>query len=133
MPIAKLQPYRHSDKSINVSLYYLRAQIIREGLEGLAHVDALLQLRGLDPGAMRVPPKRKRVFRNGAFRRAVLDTLREGPKTEREIVEGFAEVLAHASQKDRLARVRRCLRWLGARGAVEQDFGPDGCLWRLAP
>ena len=40
MPIAKLQPYRHSDKSINVSLYYLRAQIIREGLEGLAHVDA---------------------------------------------------------------------------------------------
>ena len=65
MPINKLTPYRHSDKSINVSLYYLRAQIIREGLDGLAHVDALLKQRGCDPEALHVPPKRVVAFRHG--------------------------------------------------------------------
>ena len=61
--ITKLKPYRHSDETTNVSLYYLRAQVIRDGLEGLGHVNALLRLRGLDPEAVKVPRKNKRLFR----------------------------------------------------------------------
>ena len=56
-----------------MSLYYLRSQIIREGLDGLEHVDALLRLRGLDPEAVHVPAKRVEAFRHGEFKRAVLD------------------------------------------------------------
>jgi hypothetical protein len=66
-------------------LLYLRAQIIRDRLDGLDHVDALLRLRGCDPDAYRVPPKRRRHFRNGGLRRAVLAILREhGPMTARD-------------------------------------------------
>ena len=87
--INKLTPYRHSDKTTNISLYYLRAQIIRDGLEGLEHVDALLKLRGLDPGAMHVPTKRVVRFRHGEFQREVLAQIRDGPKTVQEIADAF--------------------------------------------
>ena len=84
MPINKLTPYRHSDKSINISLYYLRAQIINDGLDGLAHADALSMQRDCDPGVLRVPPKRIVTFRHGEFRRAVMDALRDGAKSPTE-------------------------------------------------
>ena len=45
--IKQLKMNRHSDETITASLYYLRAQIIRDGADGLEHVEALMRLRGL--------------------------------------------------------------------------------------
>lgn len=128
MPINKLTPYRHSDKSINISLYYLRAQIIREGLDGLAHVDALLKQRGCDPAALRVPPKRVIAFRHGEFRRAVLDALRERPRAVQEIADMFANRLGHVGNANRCTRVSACLRRLEGHGLVRRE----GRVWGLA-
>jgi len=119
--ITKLKPYRHSDETTNVSLYYLRAQIIRDGLEGLGHVNALLRLRGLDPDAVKVPRKNKRVFRNGEFRRSLLTALRDGPKDRATSAEGFRDQLSHITHTDRLKRVTRCLLVLEAKGLVRRD------------
>jgi hypothetical protein len=116
----QLQPCRHSEETTTVSLHYLRAQIIRDRLEGLAHVEALMRLRGLDPGAVHVPEKKVVRFRKGQMRIAVLEVLRERSGTTRQI----ADALGH-----RHSSVRQCLRTPKSRGAVRLD----GRVWRLAP
>jgi len=126
--IAKLTPYRHSDKTTNISLYYLRAQIIRDGSPGLEHVDALLRLRGLDPAAMHVPTKSVVRFRSGEFQRAVLVQLWGGPKTVQEIADTFADRLAHVDNWNRKMRVRKCLRMFEGRGVVLRE----GLSWSAA-
>ncbi|MGB1235731.1 MAG: hypothetical protein ACPG5U_08360 [Planktomarina sp.] len=40
---------RLSDVTIERSLFYIRAGIVHDNLDGLDHVDALLKLRGVDP------------------------------------------------------------------------------------
>lgn len=117
--IKKLTPHRHSDKTTNVSLYYLRAQIIRDGLEGLEHVDALLRLRGIDPDALRVPEKKNWTYRRGGLTVAVLGVLRQGANTAPQI----AAALDH-----RHSSVCQCLATLEARGVVRRE----GRVWRLA-
>jgi hypothetical protein len=42
------------DKTITNALIALRKQIIRESLDGLPHVDALLAARGVDPAQIRI-------------------------------------------------------------------------------
>ena len=116
--IRRLIPGARSDEGINVALYHLRAQIVREGLDGLAHVDALLTLRGIDPESLHIPEKRNWRYRKGGFRRAVIDTLKEGPKTAPQI----AKELDHNH-----ACVCRCLRTLEARGVVRRE----GRTWQL--
>ncbi len=53
--IKQLKMNTHSDETINIPLYYLRAQIIREGTDGLKHVKGLMKLRGLALDARPVP------------------------------------------------------------------------------
>lgn len=110
--------YQHGDEMINSSLLYLRARTIREGLEGLEHIEAIMRIRGMDLEAVHVPKKNKRRFRNGELRRAVLDTLRQEPHTARKI----AEKLDCQQQS-----VRECLRTLEARGVVLRE----GRVWFL--
>lgn len=109
---------KHGDETTNVSLYCLRAQIIREGIEGLHHVEALMRLRGLDPEAIHVPKKNKRRFRNGGLRTAVLGVLRQEPHTTRQV----AEKLDCESRG-----VGKCLRTLEVRGVVRRE----GRVWVL--
>ena len=45
------------DKTIVNVLHHIRSSILRDGLEGLEHVDALLCLRGVDPASLYVPKK----------------------------------------------------------------------------
>lgn len=116
--INKLTPHRHSDKTTNVSLYYLRAQIIRDNLEGLEHVDALLRLRGLNPDALHVPEKKNWPYRRGGLTVAVLEMLRQGPQTAPQI----AAALDH-----RHSSVCQCLTTLEARGVVRRE----GSTWHL--
>lgn len=81
----KLNPWRLGDDSINDALYHLRAQIIRRGSDGLDHVEALMQMRGLDPEALHVPEKKNRTYRRGGLRVAVLTVLRQGQHTAPQI------------------------------------------------
>ncbi len=118
--IKQLKMNRHSDESINISLYYLRAQIIRGPLDGLEHVEALMKLRGLDLEALPVPEKRNRRFRKGQLRQAILDELRKGPRTSRQI----AEAIGH--DRNNFAHT---LQTLKARGVVRLE----GRVWKLAP
>lgn len=116
--IKQLKMNRHSDESINISLYYLRAQIIRGPLDGLEHVEALMKLRGLDLEALPVPEKRNRRFRKGQLRQAILDELRKGPRTSRQI----AEAIGH--DRNNFAHTLQALK---VRGVVWLD----GRKWTL--
>ena len=116
--IKKLKMHRHSDETINISLYYLRAQIIRDGADGLEHVEALMKLRGLALDALPVPEKRNRRFRKGQLRQAILDELRKGPRTSRQI----AETIGH--DRNNFAHTLQALK---SRGVVRLD----GRTWTL--
>lgn len=118
--IKKLKMERHSDKTINVSLYYLRARIIRDHLDGLEHVEALMRLRGLDLDAVKVPKIRNKRYGNGELQRAVLELLSRAPLT----VQGMAHELDHPWRS-----ITPTLRALEARGVVRRE----GRVWRLAP
>jgi hypothetical protein len=75
------------DKTVTSALLHLRAQIIRDRLDGLDHVNALLVQRGVDPATHLVRAKRKLdAARKGMMRVVVLDALRDGPKYYAEIV-----------------------------------------------
>jgi hypothetical protein len=111
------------------TLLYLRAQIIREGLDGRDHVDALLRLRGCDPDAYRVPPKRRRHFRNGGLRRAVQAILREyGPISAREAGARLHERYQDMERSQAVASAKYGLCALKEAGMVVNE----GRVWRLS-
>lgn len=116
--IKQLKIGRHSDETINISLYYLRAQIIRDGDSGLEHVEALMCQRGLDLDALHVPPKRNRRFRKGQLRQALLDELGKGPRTSRQL----QDAIGHS-----MNNFRHTLLTLEARGVVRRE----GRVWSL--
>ncbi|MCK0149591.1 hypothetical protein MWU54_06130 [Marivita sp. S6314] len=117
--IKQLKMHRHSDETINTSLYYLRAQIIRNGDSGLKHVEALMHQRGLDLDALPVPEKRNRRFRKGQLRQALLDELRKGPRTSRQL----QDAIGHS-----MNNFRHTLLTLEARGVVRHERR----VWKLA-
>ena len=80
------------DKSINGALLALRKQIIRGDLDGLAHVEALLAMRGVPMPAV-LPAKRRDVARKGHMAAMILEALRHGPKPLRKIAAHVALVL----------------------------------------
>ncbi|MBB93077.1 MAG: hypothetical protein CML68_00510 [Rhodobacteraceae bacterium] len=77
------------DKSIDGALLALRKQTIREGRDGLDHVEALLRLRGVDMPEVR-SKRAPDAARRGEAQRIVLAGLRDGPKTLREIAAAMA-------------------------------------------
>ena len=110
--VKRFKFYQHGDEMINSSLHYLRARTIREGLDGLEHIEAIMRIRGLDLEAMHIPRKNKRRFRNGALRAAVMGVLREGSHTAREIADKLE------CQRN---SVYGCLRTLEAHGVVRRE------------
>ncbi|WP_136634948.1 hypothetical protein [Pseudooceanicola onchidii] len=109
------------DKTINNALLALRKQIIREGGDGLDHVEALLAMRGVDMPRVLIATARR-----GEMGRMVLDALRDGPKTRAQLVE-YIGALRPDVPTDRLYwRVDGALSKL--RGKIE-----GGPVWRLTP
>ena len=102
----------YSDKAITAALVNLRAQIIRDGANGLDHVEALLELRGVDLDGLRVPEKVPKQFRKGQLRTAILRALRDGDSTANEIA---ARV---SNRPGTLRAVRAALGDMRRRGAV---------------
>jgi len=106
---------------LDFQLYRIRAQIVRDGMDGLDHVDALLRLRGCDPEAVHIPRKTNRTFKRGKLRRAILAALRNGPKTGGEI--------ARQVSPDALYLAHNGLKAMKRKGLVVRE----GKVWRLAP
>ncbi len=117
------------DKTITNALIALRKQIIRDSLDGLVHVDALLVSRGIDPAKVRVGPRRKPDrARQGLMRLMMLEVLRDGPKTARDVA---AEIAARRPEITPAAAVQRTAQALDkvrVAGLVRRE----GPLWRLA-
>lgn len=103
---------QHGNEMINASHLYLSARTIRDGLNGLEHIDAIMRIRGLDPEAVHVPRKNNRRFRNGTLRVAVMDVLRGGSYTAREIADKLG---------CQYSCVYGCLRTLEAHGVVRRE------------
>lgn len=100
-------------------LYQVRAEIVREGGDGLEHADALLRVRGLDPEAFDVPAKLERVFEGrGARQRAVLAALGEGPATLPEVCDRVAKQNPGTDAGAIYQSIAVCLGNLKRRGAV---------------
>lgn len=114
------------DKTIDNALLALRKQIIRWNLDGLAHVETLLGMRGVAMPAV-LPPKKADAARRGQMRLLVLETLRDGPKP-------LCEVAAHvAARRPELPpdaahrRTELCLGKMRAAGLVARV----GRIWQL--
>jgi len=113
-------------KSIDNALLALRKQVIREGLDGLGHVEALLTLRGVHMPAV-MPARRSDVARRGHTALWLMQALRQEPQTTTQL--GRALLIAKPDLTHRAARNRayQGLLKLQARGVVVKEGG----VWRL--
>ena len=118
------------DKSIDGALLALRKQIIRGDLDGLAHVEALLVLRGVQMPAV-LPPKRPDAARRGHMTMMISNALRDGPKPMHEIAAYIAARRPEIDSDVAYQRTTQALANMKFRGQVQND-GCYGGLWRLA-
>lgn len=121
--MAEYRPLR--EETIVAVLLNIRAQIIRDGLDGLEHVEALLQARGVDPDEQRVPAKYNRRFRRGRFRSAVVRALRSGLAYAPEIASTIAA--EHDTPYEAAyARVYSTLNKMRRQGLAAAETGSSG-------
>lgn len=109
---------RVTETTIRNALLYIRAECLRNGAEGIEHVDALLRARGHDPGGFSFAASRPKAYRKGELRQMVLDTLREGPQTGAEIARKAQARKPELTYKQVYKRVYICLNTLKRRGVV---------------
>lgn len=121
------------DKSIDGALLALRKQIIRGNGQGLAHVEALLTMRGV-PTPRVMPAKKADAAKRGQMRALVFDVLRDGPKPLQDIVAHVVAArpdleprAAYKRTKQVLAKMRLC-----ERGGVLSEKRGQMYVWRLS-
>lgn len=119
------------DKTINNVLLALRKNLIRDAGGGLTHVEKLLAMRDVPMPAV-LPARKQCAAGRGISRAMVMDALRDGPKLRRDIVRHVAAQRPEIPADVAYRRVDQCLWKMRKAGLIVQDFGPDGCLWRLA-
>ena len=120
------------DKTITSALCQLRLQLIRSG-QTLAHVDALLVQRGVNPASLRVP----RIYpadscRHGEIRLVVIGELRMGPKTASQLVTAFQTLHPDMALATARTRVHRSVYKMGRAGTAIRS-GMKWALSGLAP
>lgn len=115
------------EKTITSALLNLRATIIRDGLNGLEHVNALLVARGVDPASQHV---RRKIPSDSCAQREVkalvLQALRDGPKLPCEIGAHFMACKPDIASDRAMMRVYRAIYKMRDRGVVVKDGG----VWR---
>ena len=117
------------DKTVTSALLQLRLMIIREGLDGLPHVDALLIARGVDPQSQHVTkPRPVNMLARRAMFQAITDCLQDGPKRGRDVA---AYIAVHEPGITYAQAVRRVYQGL-YRLRVHRVAVKDGAGWRLA-
>jgi hypothetical protein len=113
-------------KSIDAALLALRAEIVRDGLSGLDHVEALLALR-------QVPlvhvPRRKPLDSCGQreAKMIMVDALRGGPRTVAQLREAFAAARPDVAPDRVMIRVFQAVYRMRGKGLIVKD----GEVWRL--
>ena len=115
------------DKSIDSALQALRRQMIREGQNGLCHVEALLRLRGIRLAKV-PPPMPDDCLHYGAVRPIVLAALQGGADTTCQIADAVLAAMPGMDRQRALIRVYRAVYKLRDKGLVRQE----GRLWGLA-
>ncbi len=115
-------------KMVNSALCNLYVELRRNCGEGLEHVEALLRLRGIEPDNIRVPEKRKRIFRRGQLWRAVLEILRDGPMPSGQIAARLIAENPDKCPKQVRWSMYMTLRKLRTAGLVTHE----GRLWERA-
>lgn len=130
----KLKYREWSPKLMDSALASLRAQIIRDGLPGLEHVEALIALRGqeLGPVPAKMPDNR---FRRSTLRRAILAALRDGPKRLPDVARHIAERQPSMTYGEAYRRASVGLVRLKGKGAVVREgkvWGLAGCTYGAA-
>lgn len=111
------------DRTINNALLALRKQMIREGQDGLVHVEALLADRGVQMPAV-LPAKGLDVARRGQMRRQVLEAIRDGA-TLRQVTAHVASLRPELSERQAYIRSGQCLARLKRDGRVKRE----GRVW----
>jgi len=119
------------DKSIDGALLALRKQIIRGDLDGLAHVEALLTLRGVHMPAV-LPAKRKDVAGKGHMAIWIMQALADGPLPFRGVVDRVATHRPELDYKAACSRTGQALNKLMHKGRIVRVRGLDGWMWKLA-
>ncbi len=112
------------DRTINNALLALRKQGGHEG--SLAQV--LLDMRGITWSGL----VQDRPFRRSDTKRFLLHALESGPKTNPQLGKMLQREITGIANKSASNRSYQALLRLEAKGLVVRDFGPDGCLWKIA-
>ena len=105
--------------------------------DDLAAIDRALDLCGYEDNPKDIAPrtKYKQMFGRNELKLTILDTLRQGPADDETIAKLIIERKGWDADDDLwadvLKRTRDAIQRAQKAGYVVQDFGPDGCLWRL--
>lgn len=100
----------------------LRKATIREGRVGLAHVEALLVMRGVHMPAL-LPAKKPDAARRGAMSLLVLEFLKGGPKPLPDIAAHVASKRPEIDERAAYIRTTQAMDRLKRRGMVRIDVG----------
>jgi hypothetical protein len=107
--------------------------------DDLAAIDRALALCGYqdDPKGITPRTKYKQMFGRNELKLTILDALCQAPADDETIAALIIERKGwdaddDALWKDVLKRTRDAIQRAQTAGYVVQDFGPDGCLWRLS-
>ena len=110
-----------------------------DALKDVEAIDRALVLCGYedDPKAIPARTKYKQMFGRNELKLTILDALRQAPADDETIARLIIERKGwdaddDALWKDVLKRTRDAIQRAQTAGYVVQDFGPDGCLWRVA-
>jgi hypothetical protein len=100
-------------------------------------IDRALVLCGYedDPKGIAPRTKYKQLFGRNELKLTVLNALREAPADDETLAGAIIDAKGwdrDAVWSDVLKRVRDALQRAQKAGYVAQDFGPDGCLWRVS-
>lgn len=116
------------EETLVAALHFMRCQIVREGAEGLEHIDALLRLRGVDPVSLPVPQKFPKTFKRGQLTQAILRELRDGPLRGSELARRLQGNLAY---EDAYKKTYAALHRLKVSGLVEDGRKQNLRVWSL--
>ena len=124
MPRTYFRPIK--DDTIISTLHHLRQVAVRDGLSTLPHIDAILLAHGVDPETLQTPRKTPKAFKRGELHRLVLDVLRSGPQTGRQIAEHINAQRPSLTPAQAYKRVYICLNTLKRHGVVDHE----GRVWK---
>lgn len=126
-------------KRAEIAGLHKAAQKAADGVkDDLAAIDRALALCGYkdDPKGITPRGKYKQLFGRNELKLITRDRLRQSPADDVTIAAHIIDVKGwdadDALQADVLKRVRHLLQREQKVGRVVQDFGPNGCLWKLA-